>query len=269
MNEIRLRHDGPVARILIDNPARRNAISRAMWRALPALVAQAIGAAATRVLTVQSSVDGYFCAGADIAEFESTYRDPEESRRANAEIQAAVRALAAVPVPTLALIDGACVGGGVSLALACDIRLASDRASFAVTPARLGLSYHPDDIARLATACGHPGAAELLFTGKPWPAARARESGLVNQALAREGFEAACAGMTAAIAGNSLDALRAMKEGLRAIQGGDVDALAQSAGRFEALFDGRDFREGRDAFLQKRAAVFPSHFSSHIDAELP
>ena len=117
MNEIRLRHDGPVARILIDNPARRNAISRAMWRALPAIVAQALAVASTRLLTVENSVDGCFCAGADIAEFESTYRDHEASLRANAEMQDAVRALASVPLPTLALIDGACVGGGVSLAL--------------------------------------------------------------------------------------------------------------------------------------------------------
>jgi enoyl-CoA hydratase/carnithine racemase len=259
MKEIRLRHDGAVARILIDNPARRNAMSRAMWRALPGLLAAATARRATRVVTLQSGVEGAFCAGADIAEFESTYRDPAGSMQANAEIQDAVRALAAIPIPTLALVDGPCVGGGVALILACDLRLAGDRATFAVTPARLGLSYHPEDVGSLVAACGRAGAAELLFTSRRWSAGEALAAGLVNRVSATEGFVTDCTAITDAIAANSVDALRALKETLAAVHGGGSEARARAADRFEALFAGRDFLEGRDAFLQKRPARFPSH----------
>jgi enoyl-CoA hydratase/carnithine racemase len=106
------------------------------------------------VLVLQASQPGVFAAGADISEFEATYRDAAEAERASREINDAVDALQACPLPVVALIDGPCVGGGVALAVACDIRLASDRARFAVTPARLGLSYHPDDLRRLVRACG-------------------------------------------------------------------------------------------------------------------
>jgi enoyl-CoA hydratase/carnithine racemase len=259
MTAVRYRLDGPVARILIDNPARRNAMSRAMWRALPGKLSAAASRQATRVVTLESAVDGAFCAGADIAEFEATYRDAVESARANAEIQAAVNALAAIPVPTVALVDGACVGGGVSLILACDLRLASERATFAVTPARLGLSYHPDDVARLAAACGFAGAAELLYTARPWSAPEALAAGLVNHLSGAGAFAADCAVAIGAIAANSRDALMALKQTLAVVRDGGPDARRHAAARFESLFDGPDFREGRDAFLQKRRPRFPSH----------
>jgi enoyl-CoA hydratase/carnithine racemase len=265
MNAIRMQYDGPIGRLLIDKPARSNAFSRDMWRALPALLAKVVARPFTRVVTLQSAAPGYFCAGADISEFEAIHKDAQESRRANAEIHDAVHALAACPLPTLAFVDGACVGGGVALALACDLRLASERALFAVTPARLGLSYHPDDVSRLVQVCGPASAAELLFTGRSWPALRAQSTGLVNLVLGNDGFAAGCDGMATAAAANSAHATRALKQCLAAVRSGDPGGLQEAVRRFEGLFDGPDFREGRDAFLQKRPARFPSHH----DAELP
>ncbi len=259
MTAIRHVQDGPVARILIDNAARRNAVSRAMWRALAPACAAAGSHPATRVVALESAVDGAFCAGADIAEFEATYRDSAETAAANAEIQAAVTALASIPLPTIALIDGACVGGGVSLVIACDLRLASDRSTFAVTPARLGLSYHPDDVERLATACGFARAAELLFTARPWNAREALAAGLVNRLVPADAFATECAAVIGAVAASSRDALAALKQALGAVRHHDPQARALATARFQALFDGRDFHEGRDAFLQKRPPRFPSH----------
>lgn len=259
MQLLRLDIAGPVARLLIDHPQRRNAITRAMWRALPGLVAEALAAPQVRVLVLQGAQPGVFAAGADISEFESTYAQAQEALRANAEIQAAADALAASPLPTVGLIDGACVGGGVSLAIACDFRIASEQARFAVTPARLGLSYHPADLARLVRACGLGAASELLFSGLPWDAARALQCGLVNQVLPAAGFASATDALLQAIAANSLEANRALKRGLRAVVEQDAAAVAQSVQDFEALFSSPDFLEGRDAFLQKRPAVFPSH----------
>lgn len=259
MDHLRLQQSGPVARLLIDHPQRRNAFTRAMWRALPALVSQAVSDGATRVLVLQGAQAGMFAAGADISEFEQTYASADEAARAAREIQQAVDALEDCPLPVVALIDGPCVGGGVALAMACDIRIASEASRFAVTPARLGLSYHPDDLRRLVRACGLPAASELMFTGQLWTSARALQAGLVNQVLPAADFRAASEDLLQAIAANSLSAVRAIKAGLRAVVAQDKQALADADRTFLALFASPDFIEGRDAFLQKRSARFPSH----------
>lgn len=262
MPSVQLRHEGAIARVLIDHPERRNAINRAMWRALPELLAQADAQQGVRVLALQSAVPGYFAAGADITEFAETYATADESLQANQEIQRAIMAMAACGVPTVALVDGACVGGALALMLACDIRWASSRAKFAATPARLGLSYHPSDVARLVRTCGRGGAAELLFSGEPWDASRAESSGLVSRVVPAADFTGAADALLAAIANNSVDATRALKRSLDAVESGSAPQLLQSHAEFEALFQGADFMEGRDAFLAKRAAIFPSHLRS-------
>lgn len=259
MELLRLNTTGPIARILIDNPKRRNALSRAMWRAIPEAVAQALNTPGIRVLALQGAEPGIFAAGADISEFADTYVSQEEALRANAEIQAAVDALEQCPLPTVALIDGACVGGGISLATACDVRWCSARARFAVTPSKLGLSYHPEDLRRLVQACGLSAASELLYSGLIWDATRALQTGLVSHVLPEEGFAPAGEALLQAMAANSLTANQAIKQGLRAVAQCDTQGYVLSAQTFEDLFTGPDFLEGRDAFLEKRSAQFPSH----------
>lgn len=259
MESLRLHTTGPVGRILIDHPQRRNALTRAMWRAIPGSVAQALEQPGIRVLVLQGSQPGVFAAGADISEFAQTYASAEEAGRANAEIQAAVEALENCPLPVVALIEGPCVGGGVALATACDFRLASAQARFAVTPSRLGLSYHPEDLRRLVQACGLGAASELLYGGMVWNAQRALQVGLVNQLFAPEDFARESEAVLQAIAANSVDANRALKRGLRAVVQGNAEATARAAQEFEQLFQAPDFIEGRDAFLSKRPALFPSH----------
>ena len=256
---LRLYTEGPVARILIDHPERRNAFTRAMWRALPELVQQAVAAPQVRVLALQGVQSGVFAAGADISEFDRTYTDAQEAIRANDEIQTAANALAACPRPVVALIDGACIGGGISLATACDFRLATPQACFAVTPSRLGLSYHPSDLLRLVRACGLGAASELLFGGQMWNAQRALQAGLVNQLIPAADFTATTDALLQAIAANSVTANDALKRGLRAVVDHDAAGFARSVQNFHDLFSSPDFIEGRDAFLQKRPAAFPSH----------
>jgi enoyl-CoA hydratase len=262
MPSIHLRQDGAIARVLIDHPERRNAVNRAMWRSIPERLAQASQLEGVRVLTLESAVPGCFAAGADISEFAETYATRAGTMEANEEIQRAIAAMAACEVPTVALVDGPCVGGAVALLLACDIRWVSTRAKFALTPARLGLSYHPSDVVRLVRTCGRSGAAELLFSGQAWDAARAAAGGLVDRVLPEAEFAAAADALLAGIAKNSLDATRTLKRSLDAAFSGSTGQLAQARAEFEALFSGADFIEGRDAFLAKRAAVFPSHARS-------
>ena len=259
MSAILVDFEGPVARLSIHNPAKRNALSRSMWRELPEKIAQAVMHTGIRAVVLQSSTRGVFAAGADISEFESTYASVAESASANDEIHAAITAMARCPIPTVALIDGPCVGGGMALALGCDIRLASEYARFAITPARLGLSYHPDDLIRLVRACGQAYASELLFGAQIWSAERALAARLVNQLHTADTFADATLSLIDAICANSLDSNRALKRGISAALSPSPAALQAASQEFSDLFSGADFLEGSDSFLQKRSAKFPSH----------
>jgi len=260
---VRLHRDGALGRLLIDRPDKRNAMSRAMWRTLRRLVDEAAGDRSLRAITLESAAPGCFSAGADIAEFEATYATPEATTAMNGDNQGAIEALARCPQPTVAAIDGVCVGGGVALVLACDFRIGSDAARFAVTPARLGLSYHQDNVRRLVAAVGQSAAAELLFTGQTWAADRALDAGLVNQLVPAAQLSALLAERTAAICANSASANAALKRALQAVEKRDTASRDAANDEFARLFASPDFLEGRDAFLQKR----PAHFPSHVDDE--
>ena len=259
MSTILLDFAGPAATLSIHNPAKRNALSRAMWRELPEKISLATTQPGIHMLILKSSCPGVFAAGADISEFEATYANASEAAKANKEIHAAIDAMANCPIPTVALIDGPCVGGGMALVLGCDIRLASDRARFAITPARLGLSYHPDDITRLVRACGQALASELLFGAQIWSAERGLAAGLVNQLYPGNEFADASQSLIDAICANSLDANLALKRGIATALAPSVIAVNAATEEFSTLFSSPDFVEGRDAFLQKRPARFPSH----------
>ena len=123
----------------------------------------------------------------------------------------------------------------------------------------LGLSYHPDQLRLLVQVCGLAAASELLLGGQLWTAERALQAGLVNQVWPQQAFAEQAGLLVQAIAANSLDATRALKSGLRAVVAQDPAGLARAEQDFMALFQGRDFIEGRDAFLLRRPARFPSH----------
>lgn len=248
---IRLERAGAVARLVIDQEARRNAMTRAMWRALPALVAEAAAGDGVALLVVQGA-GAHFCGGADISEFEATYGSEAGIAEANAEIAAAVEALAGCAKPTVAVVRGACVGGGVALALACDVRIAAADARFAVTPAKLGLIYSHGDTLRLMRAVGAARAKELLFSARLVAAEEALRIGLVQ--LVTE--EVAIAEYVGALSVASRPALRAMKRMVGAIEGGALRETEELAALFADSFRGEDFREGYTAFLAKRAPVF-------------
>lgn len=252
---IRLVRDGAIATLLIDNPARRNAMARAMWAAVPALVAQAVADPAIAVLRVAGSA-GHFCGGADISEFREAYADAAAIAESNRLIRDAIEAIAACPKPSIASIRGACVGGGVAMALACDLRLAADDARFAVTPVRLGLTYSHADTRRLVLAVGANRAKEMLFSARVVEAAEAARIGLVDRLWEAAVFEDEAARYADAIAATSRPALRGVKAMVDAIAGGAAVETPALAALFEEPFAGADFQEGYRAFLEKRPARF-------------
>ncbi len=153
-----------IARLVINRPARKNALDAAMWASLPALLAKA--AASARVL-ILSGAGGNFCAGADISEFATVRKDAESARTYEAVNSAAFRALRETPIPVIAAIDGICYGGGFGLAAACDIRLATPDARFSVPAARLGLAYPQDAMADIVAACGPIGQISDVYRRGP------------------------------------------------------------------------------------------------------
>jgi len=252
---LRLLRDGAVATLLLDRAERRNAMSRAMWAALPSLLAEAAGDDEVAVL-VLAGAGGQFCAGADIAEFEDAYRDDSAIAATNALIRDGVEAFSAFPKPAIAAIRGACVGGGVALALACDIRFAAADARFAVTPARLGLIYSHGDTLRLVRAVGAARAKDMLLSARMVAAEEAERIGLVERVVAPEALDGAVAGYAACLAALSRPALRDIKRMVGAIAAGALEETPDLAALFADGFSGEDFREGYAAFLEKRPPRF-------------
>ncbi len=188
MTDISLSFEPPFARIVLNRPERRNAISRAMWRALPA-IQTAIEARPDALVVLVEGAGGHFSAGADISEFGEVYKDAAATREYGDAIQDGLRAIMAIDRPTIAILQGNVVGGGIALALACDLRFCADDAYLAVTPAKLGLIYGHAETRRLVELVGPARAKDLLFTGRRIETDEALAIGLIDRrvetALAR------------------------------------------------------------------------------------
>ena len=251
---LRLEKDGAIAHLLIDRAAKRNAFTQAMWEAFPALLADAMADDAVKVMILRSAEPGIFCAGADIAEFSEGALDPEWRARNQDAIRRAQHELARADKPVIAAIDGDCVGGGCGLAIACDLRVASSRTRFGITPAKLGLVYSLHDTKLLVDLVGPAQAKRILFTGQLLPAQEAQRIGLAE--ILDDAPVTAAEGLAHSIASASSHSVRNTKKIIRRILDGQADDDAETHALFGAAFTGDDFKEGVSAFLEKRKAVF-------------
>ncbi|HEY8480271.1 MAG TPA: enoyl-CoA hydratase/isomerase family protein [Spirillospora sp.] len=241
---------GGVATITIDRPAKRNAMSAEMWRALPALLDDLAADREVRVVVI-TGAGGDFCAGADIAELADIHRDDDSHLATVAET-----ALAAFPKPTLAAIEGYCVGGGCQLAAACDLRFAADDARFGITPARLGIVYPAAATTRLVRLVGPSAAKYLLYSADLIDADHALRLGLVDEVVPAGGLRARVAAFTETLASRSLLTQQATKEIVDVIAaGGPVEGTA--ARWLEKMAASGEAKEGVAAFLERRAPDFP------------
>lgn len=251
---LRLERDGAVARLSIDRPAKRNAMTQAMWDALPPLLAEAEADRSVRVLVLAAAGEGAFSAGADIGEFATGAHDPVWRVRNQQAIRAAQLALTRFPRPTIAAVAGDCIGGGCGLAIACDLRVAGPAARFGITPAKLGLVYPLHDTKLLVDLVGPANARRMLFTGGLIDADEAHRIGLVD--LRADDAGAGAQALAATIAEASPHSTTRIKAMIRRILDGQSDDDADTIATFNAAFEGPDFAEGVDAFLTRRKPVF-------------
>jgi enoyl-CoA hydratase/carnithine racemase len=224
-----LETDGPVATLRLRRPEARNAIPVDGWAALADRAEEAEQNGA-RLLLLAGEPGGAFCAGADLAGFEGLQGDPVAGGRFRTAMRGGLDRLRDLPIPTAALIEGACYGAGVALAMACDLRLASAGARFGITPAKLGIGYPQEDVHRLVGLVGAGQAARLLFSAGTIDAAEAHRIGLVELIAEPEG----AAAMLASIAAMEPGSLRMLKRGIGLAAAGIVSDEEQDR-RFDEL----------------------------------
>jgi enoyl-CoA hydratase/carnithine racemase len=259
MSEARIGYSaqGAVARIVLDQPAKHNAMSFAMWEGLGDAVAQAEGDPAVRVITVAGAGDRAFCAGADISQFGERRTGTEAVAAYDRAVNAGYRALAEATKPTVALIRGICFGGGMALAMSCDLRIAAAGSRFRIPAGRLGLGYGYDAVMRLVRRLGPGAVAEILFTARILTADEARGCGVLQQIFPAESFDADADAYVGMIAENAPLTLTAVK---RTLLDWDKPEAARDpaavAAMVAACFASEDYKEGQAAFKARRTPVF-------------
>jgi enoyl-CoA hydratase/carnithine racemase len=246
--------EGHIGWITFNQPERLNAVRRDMWDDLPAAVASILSNQQTRVIVVKGAGDKAFISGADIAEFDVQRHDAASNRPFTSAVTAATASLIEADVPVIAMIDGFCIGGGVVIASACDIRICSEGSRFGVPAGKLGLGYELDNLARLQSIVGRGVAMEMLATARHFTAQEAMAAGFVNRVVPSIALDSTIREMADQIASTAPLSFAAAKLASRAASNPELLHEAQRA--IDTCFDSDDFKEGRAAFHMRRAPIF-------------
>ncbi len=249
--------DGAIGRMVFSNPARHNAVSLEMWEGAETIIDDFARDPAIRVIVVSGAGGKAFVSGADISKFESERASEEAVKHYNTTTDRFHTKLWALTKPTIAMIRGYCIGGGVSLAVGCDLRICSDNSRFGIPAARLGLGYGHKGIRKLMDLVGPAGAKELFFTAKQFTAQQALIMGLVNQVVPEGDLDALVDDNATAIAENAPLTLTQVKRTVGELFRDPADRDIALTDRLVAeCFASEDYIEGRRAFMEKRKAQF-------------
>ena len=251
------RKEGHVGYVIFNNPERRNAVSLEMWEATTKILADFGNDNDIRVVVLTGAGDKAFVSGADISKFENERASEEAVARYNQTVERANAAIYEYPKPTIAMIRGYCIGGGVGLALSCDLRICSDDSRFAVPAAKLGLGYPYHGLKKLVDVVGVSFAKEIFYTARQFDAEEARTMGLVNRvvkAAELEGYVKKCA---ETIGENAPMTIATTKFIIGQVVKDETKRdLAKCAAMVKQCFESSDYTEGRRAFMEKRKPVF-------------
>ena len=249
--------EGALGWMVFNNAGKRNALSLDMWAAIPAILDRFERDPMVRVVVLRGAGEEAFISGADISQF-GEHRD---NRAANAVYSghsaAATRAMVGLSKPSIAMIRGFCIGGGMAVALTCDLRICSDDSRFGIPAARLGLGYAFDGVKALSDLVGPSFAKEVLFTARHFDAGEAAAMGLVNKVVAVDALEATVRAYADQIGQNAPLTVKAAKMAVReALKDPERRKLDEVTAAVDACFQSADYAEGRKAFMEKRRPAF-------------
>lgn len=257
MDKIVVRRAGPVGHIVFNNPERHNAVSYEMWKAFSEGLSDLAGDADIRVVVISGAGEKAFVSGADISKFESERAEAAAIAEYDEATNDAYVGLLATAKPTIAMIQGFCIGGGMNLAACCDFRIVSDKASFAIPAAKLGIGYDYSRVKRIVDLVGHSFAKEIFFTGRRFSAAEAYEMGLVNRIVAHDALGAEVETLCAMITANAPLTIKAIKFAAnQAVLDPASRDLAAADRLVQDCYASEDYAEGRRAFMEKRKPRF-------------
>jgi enoyl-CoA hydratase/carnithine racemase len=251
------RKEGRVGTMIFNNPERHNAVSLEMWQAATEILADFASDDEVRVVVVTGAGGKAFVSGADISKFESERATQEAVQRYNATSQAFYASLYNFPKPTLAQIVGYCIGGGLNLAICCDLRFCTEGSRFALPAAKLGLGYGYAGLKRYFDTIGPSATKDIFFSARQLGAAEALAMGIVNKVLPEAELAPFVAGYAATVADNAPLTIAAVKlsaiEALKPESERDLKRADEAVAR---CFTSADYVEGRTAFMEKRKPKF-------------
>jgi enoyl-CoA hydratase len=251
------RKDGRVGYVIFNNPERRNAVSLEMWARTTEILAEFARDDDVRVVVLTGAGDKAFVAGADVSRFESERASQETQKVYNQTVERANASIYEFPKPTIAMIRGYCIGGGLGLAVCCDLRICSDNARFAIPAAKLGLGYGYSGVKRLTDVVGPAFAKEIFFTARQFDAEEARTMGIVNRVVPDAGLEDYVKSYADTIATNAPLTVKTAKQIVNeAMKDESKRDLARCRELVEQCFASNDYTEGRRAFMEKRKPAF-------------
>jgi enoyl-CoA hydratase len=251
------RKEAGVGFVIFNNPERHNAVSLEMWEATTGALAKFALDDEVRVVVLTGAGGKAFVSGADISKFASERASLEATRAYDVKTAAAFNSIYEFPKPTIAMIRGYCIGGGVGLASCCDLRICSDNSKFAVPAAKLGLGYAYAGLKRLVDIVGQSFAKEIFYTARQFDAEEAYAMGLVNRVVPQAELEAYVKSITDMICANAPLTIKAAKFAIGEILKDESKRdVARVDKMVEACFGSNDYVEGRTAFMEKRKPAF-------------
>lgn len=255
MEPILITRDGPIATVALNNPGKLNALNKAMWLRLGEAMRELSAADGLRCIVLRGAGDRAFAAGADISEFASERADSKQAKLYGGLIHETMQAVAGCRHPTVALIRGACIGGGLEIAAVCDMRICGESSRFGVPVNRLGLTMAYGELQGLLALAGRAVTLEILLEGRVFDAQEAYRKGLVNRVVPDDKVEEEAHACAARIAAGAPLVARWHKQFIERLT---VTAKLSPEEWDEgfACFDTEDYKEGVDAFLKKRKPDF-------------
>ena len=254
-NHLTLSRKDDIAEITLSNPGKLNAINLGMWERLPALIAGIATDNQTRCLIIRGEGKDAFAAGGDLEEFLTRRATLDQALYYHGEVARALNAIADLPCPTIALIHGACIGGGLEIAGACDLRICGESARFGAPINRLGFSMYPGEMEGLLRLAGPAVMKEILLEGRIYTAAEAYQKGLVTRVVPDHQVDDEAWATARRICAGAPLVASWHKQWIRRLMDGQALSEAEKRESF-AFLDSADYQEGLDAFFAKRKPAF-------------